>query len=287
MKRFVKPSMLIGSILLLSACKPVDWVEKEWNAAFNDSEKKNQSEEKKNETEKKEDQAKKPDQSKTPSESNSGQEQNQKDLPWLEETVQASSDGKSIVQNPDDLLVVANKERNLPGDYEPKDLVIPNVPFPFKEDLPKKKMRKEAASALEELFKGAEDQGLELLAQSGYRSYETQVSIFTYNANQRGKEKANQVSAQPGQSEHQTGLSMDVTSPKVNYGLEEKFGETPEGKWLAENANQYGFIIRYLKGKEKVTGYSYEPWHLRYVGKEHAKEIYKRGITLEEYLDKK
>jgi D-alanyl-D-alanine carboxypeptidase len=279
--------MLIGSMLLLSACKPIDWVENEWNAAFNDSEGKKQTDENKQKQEKKADQNKQSDETGTPSENDNKEEPAQKDLPWLEDTVQASSDGKSIVQNPDDLLVVANKERNLPADYEPKDLVIPNVPFPFKEDLPKKKMRNEAAGALEELFKGAEDQGLELLAQSGYRSYDTQVSIFTFNANQRGKEKANQVSAQPGQSEHQTGLSMDVTSPKVNYGLEEKFGETKEGKWLADNAYQYGFIIRYLKGKEKVTGYSYEPWHLRYVGKENAKEIHDRGITLEEYLEKK
>jgi D-alanyl-D-alanine carboxypeptidase len=278
--------MLIGSMVVLSACKPIDWVEKEWNAAFNDSKKNHQAEEEKQENEK-EDQNKNANQSETPSENDDNEEPAQKNLPWLEDTVQTSSNGKSIVQNPDDLLVVANKERNLPGDYVPKDLVTPNVPFPFKEDLPKKKMRKEAASALEELFKGAEDQGLELLAQSGYRSYKTQVSIFTYNANQRGKEKANQVSAQPGQSEHQTGLSMDVTSPKVNYGLEEKFGETPEGKWLAENGYKYGFIIRYLKGKEKITGYNYEPWHLRYVGKEHAKKIHEQGITLEEYLNKK
>lgn len=86
----------------------------------------------------------------------------QEDLPWLEETVTVSGDGVAVVQNLDDLLIVANKERNLPKDYEPADLVTPNVPFPFKEDLPKKKMRKEAAFSLEVLFKAAEEEGLEL-----------------------------------------------------------------------------------------------------------------------------
>lgn len=280
MKKHVITSVLIGSVLVLSACKPVDWAEQQWNSAFNDT----KEEKIKNENENK---SLDDPQDQTPSESDGPEETDQQaDLPWLNETVTVSGDGKAIVQNLDDMLIVANKERNLPEDYEPADLVIPNVPFPFKEDLPKKKLRKEAALSAEVLFKAAEEQGLELLAQSGYRSYDTQVSIFAYNADQYGEEKANQTSAQPGQSEHQTGLSLDVTSPQVNYQLVEEFGETKEGKWLAENAYKYGFIIRYLKGKEEITGYQYEPWHLRYVGNEHAKEIHERGITLEEYLKK-
>jgi zinc D-Ala-D-Ala carboxypeptidase len=274
--------VLIGSLLVLSACKPVDWAEQQWESAFNDPK------EDKNEKEK-EKKPKEEQQDPTPDESDKKEEQEQPqqaDLPWLNETVTVSGEGKAIVQNLDDMLIVANKERNLPEDYEPADLVIPNVPFPFKENLPKKKMRKEAAESVEVLFKAAEEQGLALLAQSGYRSYDTQVSIFAYNEDQFGEEKANQTSAQPGQSEHQTGLSLDVTSPLVNYELVEKFGETKEGKWVAENAHKYGFIIRYPKGKEKITGYQYEPWHLRYVGIEHAKEIHERGITLEEYLQK-
>lgn len=279
MKNYVLPSMLIGSMLLLTACKPIDWAEKQWNAAFNDEASEKQEKQISNEqsTPKKDGNETKP---------NEEQPSTQAELPWLEETVTVSGDGQAIVQNLDDLLIVANKERNLPKDYEPKDLVKPNVPFPFKEDLPKKKLRKEAASSLEVLFKAAEENGLELLAQSGYRSYDTQVSIFAYNAEQRGEEVANKTSSKPGQSEHQTGLSMDVTSPEVNYELVEEFGETKEGKWLAENAHKYGFIIRYLKGKEEVTGYQYEPWHLRYVGVDHAKKIHARGITLEEYLQK-
>ncbi|WP_253805470.1 M15 family metallopeptidase [Fictibacillus arsenicus] len=281
MKKYVITSVLIGSVLVLSACKPVDWAEQQWNSAFNDS--KDEKAEKQNDNKQQHDEPK----DETPSETDeTGEQDQQADLPWLNETVTVSGDGKAIVQNLNDMLIVANKERNLPEDYEPADLVIPDVPFPFKEDLPKKKLRKEAASSVEDLFKAAEEQGLELLAQSGYRSYDTQVSIFAYNADQFGEEKANQTSAQPGQSEHQTGLSLDVTSPQVNYQLVEEFGETKEGKWIAENAYKYGFIIRYLKGKEDITGYQYEPWHLRYVGKEHAKEIHESGITLEEYLEK-
>jgi zinc D-Ala-D-Ala carboxypeptidase len=278
--------VLIGSVIVLSACKPVDWAQQQWNSAFNDSKEES---EKEKEKENKDSKPNESQQDQPPSDSDeSGEPENpqETELPWLNETVTVSGDGKAIVQNLDDMLIVANKERNLPEDYVPADLVTPNVPFPFKEDLPKKKLRKEAALSVEVLFKAAEEQGLELLAQSGYRSYDTQVSIFAYNADQYGEEKANQTSAQPGQSEHQTGLSLDVTSPQVNYELVEEFGETKEGKWLAENAHKYGFIIRYLKDKEEITGYQYEPWHLRYVGVEHAKEIHERGITLEEYLQK-
>ncbi|WP_231618139.1 MULTISPECIES: M15 family metallopeptidase [unclassified Fictibacillus] len=280
MKKYVLPTMLIGSMFVLSACKPVDWAEKKWDAAFNEENSEKNEKQISNEQTK----PKPNDENKT--ENNDEQPSAEADLPWLEETVTVSGDGKAVVQNLDDLLIVANKERNLPDNYEPKDLVTPNVPFPFKEDLPKKKLRKEAALSLEVLFKAAEEDGLELLAQSGYRSYDTQVSIFAFNAEQKGEEVANKTSSKPGQSEHQTGLSMDVTSQEVNFELVEAFGETKEGKWLADNAHKYGFIIRYLKGKEDITGYQYEPWHLRYVGVDHAKAIHEQGITLEEYLQK-
>ncbi|TLS37624.1 D-alanyl-D-alanine carboxypeptidase family protein [Pseudalkalibacillus caeni] len=218
-------------------------------------------------------------------ENSSDKNQQGSEYPGLEETVKMI-EGKKVVTNPASIYVVANKQRNLPADYTPSDLVEPDVPFPFAEDLPKKLMRKEAASALEELFKAAQSEGLDLVAQSGYRSYERQDAIFAYNVQQRGEEKANQVSARPGQSEHQTGLTMDVTTPTINYALTEQFAETPEGKWVKENSYKYGFVIRYPKGKEEITGYQYEPWHLRYVGKEAASEIYKKDTTLEEFFSK-
>lgn len=203
----------------------------------------------------------------------------------LSATVAPGKDGVMEVTNMHDILVVVNKKRNLKAEYEPTDLVQPNVPFSFEGKSPKKLMRKEAAQALESLFAQAQQENIAILGQSAYRSYQTQESIFKRLSKKYGsKEEANKVSAYPGQSEHQTGLAIDITSERVGYTLEENFGETPEGKWLAENAAAHGFIIRYQKGKEDITGYSYEPWHIRYVGKEIAQEIVQRGITLEEYL---
>jgi len=186
--------------------------------------------------------------------------------------------------SPDSITVLVNKEYALPDGYEPKDLVVPNVRFPFTEDDPKKQLRKEAAEALEQLFDAAEEEGHFLFAQSGYRSFERQEAIFASNVEQDGEEVANQYSARPGESEHQTGLVMDITSEAVEFRLVEEFGDTPEGKWVAENAYKYGFIVRYEKGKEDITGYQYEPWHLRYVGKKAAKTIYEQDLTLEEYV---
>jgi len=200
-------------------------------------------------------------------------------------TIKTNKDRLAVVTNPSSLYVLANKKRNLPSDYVPDDLVVPDVPFSFSGDSPKKKMRKAAADALESLFQAAEDDGIELKAVSGYRSYATQKSIFQSNADRKGEEVANRTSARPGQSEHQTGLAMDVSSASAGYGLEETFGDTKEGKWLAKHAAEHGFIIRFLKGKESITGYSYEPWHVRYVGKTVAKEIMNKKITLEEYLE--
>jgi len=196
-----------------------------------------------------------------------------------------NNEGIAIVTNTTSNFVLVNKKRLLPSSYEPKDLTVPNVPFSFSGSSPKKQLRKEAASALESLFEAAKDDGIDLKAVSGYRSYATQKSIFQSNANKKGEDVANRTSARPGQSEHQTGLAMDVSSASVGYALEESFGKTKEGIWLAEHAADHGFIIRFLKGKEAVTGYSYEPWHIRYIGKAAAKEIMDKKVTLEEYFD--
>ncbi|MBD1223048.1 D-alanyl-D-alanine carboxypeptidase family protein [Virgibacillus halodenitrificans] len=198
--------------------------------------------------------------------------------------VQKANGGATVLQNPYDQLALVNKQHALPADYIPKDLVTPKVRFPFTEDLPKKQMRQVAATALEKMFAAADKARLDLFAQSGYRSYERQDAIFALNVNEHGEEAANKFSARPGESEHQTGLTMDVTSPDINYGLTIEFGKTDEGKWIKKHAAEYGFIIRYPKGKENITKYQYEPWHLRFVGKEAAKEIMTKGITLEEYV---
>lgn len=189
-----------------------------------------------------------------------------------------------VVDNPLDMLVLVNKNHALPEGYEPNDLIAPNVRFPFTQDLPKRYMRQEAAHALEDLFKASDKAGLDLFAQSGYRSYNRQVAIFASYVEKDGQEAANKYSARPGESEHQTGLTMDVTSPDINFNLNTNFAKTEEGKWVKNHAHEYGFIIRYPEDKVNITKYQYEPWHLRYVGKEVASVIYEEGITLEMYL---
>ncbi|OZM58208.1 hypothetical protein CIB95_01135 [Lottiidibacillus patelloidae] len=192
---------------------------------------------------------------------------------------------EEITTNLDDLLILVNKYRKLPSDYVPDQLVIPNVPFSFEGYDMKKQMHKVAAEALERLFQRAKEEGIELYALSGYRSYKRQEAIFNYNAKKFGEKEANTSSAKPGHSEHQTGLAMDITSVSVAFALKQSFGDTIEGKWLAENVFKFGFIIRYPKQKEEITGYIYEPWHIRYVGIEAATAIMNNSITLEEYLN--
>lgn len=136
-----------------------------------------------------------------------------------------------------------------------------------------------AYNALMDLQVGAGLAGYSIQMLSGYRSYDYQAQLYQSYVNRDGQAKADTYSARPGYSEHQTGLAFDVG--QLDYG----YGDTPEGKWLYEHAHEYGFIIRYQKGKEQITGYTYEPWHIRYVGVKAASEIYQKGITLEEYLN--
>ncbi|MFC9711495.1 D-alanyl-D-alanine carboxypeptidase family protein [Paenibacillus sp. NPDC056933] len=199
--------------------------------------------------------------------------------------LQTTIDAQSVVTNAQAMTVIVNKQRSLPEGYEPDDLVEPNVPFSFDGPHEKRHMRKEAAEALEKLFAGAKADGIELRAVSGYRSYQRQVSIYNNNVKTKGQEYTDRVSSVPGHSEHQTGLAIDVSSPSVGNALEEVFGTSKEGEWLAEHAAEYGYIIRYPKGEDRITGYVYEPWHIRYVGTELAPDVVKSGLTLEEYFD--
>ena len=192
-------------------------------------------------------------------------------------------DDSGVVTDAAAFDALVNKKRRLPADYIPEDLVRIDVPtiLTFEEV---NHLRKPASDALFEMFRAAEEEeGFILTARSGYRSYRTQVSLFDSNVRAHGREYADKFSAKPGTSEHQSGLAMDITAEVMNYQLEQSFGETAEGIWTAANAHRFGFIIRYPEGKEKITGYAYEPWHLRYVGKALAEEIYGKKITLEEY----
>lgn len=195
-------------------------------------------------------------------------------------------DGRKVIQNPQNTLSLVNKLFGLPESYIPDDLVRPDVQFSFNEEkLEKSLMRKEAAAALEKMFADARNTGIELAAVSGYRSYGRQNTLFEAEVKRVGKEKAMEAVAVPGSSEHQTGLTMDISSKANNYNLDEQFGKTKEGLWLKHNAHKYGFILRYPQGKEDITGYMYEPWHFRYVGNKAAAEMYENDWTLEEYFE--
>ena len=188
------------------------------------------------------------------------------------------------VSNGDSKLVLVNKNYALDSSYAPSDLVLPNVLALGHEQNKTLYLREEASQHLEQLFSAAEQEaGLIFLARSGYRSYETQVSLYQRYVDQNGQEAADRFSARAGHSEHQTGLAIDVTADSVNGQLTTEFGKTAEGIWLKDNAHRFGYIIRYLEGRESETGYQYEPWHIRYVGKRTAAIIDENNLTLEEY----
>ena len=194
--------------------------------------------------------------------------------------------GKKVIQNPTNTMALVNKEFALPDGYAPTDLVRPKVAFSFgDQDIEKSYLRKEAATALELMFSDAVKNGIHLFAVSGYRSFDRQKVVFDAEVNKVGYEKAVQAVAVPGNSEHQSGLSMDISGESAQFGLSEQFGETEEGKWLANNAHRFGFIQRYPKGKEGITGYQYESWHYRFVGVKAATEIFENHLTLEEYFN--
>lgn len=177
-------------------------------------------------------------------------------------------------------LFLVNREYAVTADYVPCDLVEPKVPGSGEHTM----LRAEAAEALESMFAAAkEEQGYTLLAISGYRSYGKQASIYERKTASVGKKQAMRVSAPPGCSEHQLGLAMDLGC-KNSTALTSRFGDTPEGAWVAENCHRFGFIIRYKAEWEEITGYMYEPWHIRYVGKEHAQRIHELDIPFEYYI---
>lgn len=180
-----------------------------------------------------------------------------------------------------DGLVLVNKFYTVSPSYEPIDMVPVDNSLSTNKNL---YFKKDAYDAYLKMLADANSQGIEFLICSTYRSYNTQDSIYSGYVNRNGSAYANSISAAPGRSEHHTGLAVDITSVSMRYDLTEDFINYPEGIWINNHCSEYGFIIRYPKGKTAITGYSYEPWHLRYVGVDVAKEITQRGITFEEYL---
>lgn len=163
-------------------------------------------------------------------------------------------------------VLIANKKHPLPASYNKGE--DPN-----------------ARAAFEKMAAAAKTEGIELVAFSGYRSYEYQKTLYDRYVSRDGKDAADRYSARPGHSEHQTGLAYDIGEKgQENLWLTSAFGETKAGQWLAHNSYKYGFILRYPKGKESITGFMHESWHFRYLEGDLATKVYEAGVTLEEYL---
>ncbi len=185
----------------------------------------------------------------------------------------------NTIKNPHDQLVLVNKNNQLSEDFIPRNLVLLDEKYATKD----KYLQKEAAIAFESLSRDAGILGYKIIATSTYRNYKYQEELYNYYVKEKGKEYADNCSARPGHSEHQTGLAVDVMGSNNDY---DKFEESNEFDWMKSNAHLYGFILRYPKDKTNITGFKYEPWHYRYVGVNVAKIIYNEDLTLEEYIDK-
>jgi len=192
----------------------------------------------------------------------------------------------------EEYLMLANKTHPLSDGYRPDDLVEIDRFVKGVGSADTHKLRKDAAEALNKMLDAALEEGLEIRLRTGFRSYDYQTSLYNSYVDNHGKEEADTYSARPGYSEHQTGLACDLGGKSQNFALSYQFGDTDEGKWVSAHAHEYGYIIRYIDGKTvdgkkmpgEITGYVFEPWHVRYVGVEHATKIHEQGITLEEYL---
>lgn len=182
--------------------------------------------------------------------------------------------------DPNSIWVVVNKTRPLdPADYAPTDLVVVNIPGGGQ-------LRAEAAAAMQSLLaEFTAETGLSMSSMSSYRSYARQVDVYAGWVSSLGQAGADQTSARPGFSEHQTGWAMDMGAVPSTCAGKQCFADTPQGQWLAANSWKFGFVIRYPDGKTPITGYEYEPWHVRYIGIEAATEMHDTGVTtLEEFF---
>lgn len=192
------------------------------------------------------------------------------DIPYYETTNQ--------IDNPDDLLVLVNKYFYLPSNYKPKDLDY--IDGAYGNKVPIRSVLKEDFLSFQQ--KAKEEINVTFMPTTAFREESFQKTLYDNYVNNYGTIQADTFSARPGYSEHQTGLAMDLKNISLNSSLrltDENYA------WLEKNAYKYGFIIRYPKNKEFITGYQFENWHIRYVGKDNAKIIYENNLTLEEYID--
>jgi len=177
----------------------------------------------------------------------------------------------TVTDKGDNLLVLVNKKISLPPNYQPVDLVFVVGSI---------RLRKEAANAYSNMVSSAAKEGVMLAISSAYRSYAEQQNTFNYWVSKNDWQIASTISAEPGHSQHQLGTAVDFDS------LSESFGQTSQGSWVARNAYKFGFALSYPEGKEAITGYTYEPWHYRYIGVENAQNLQASGSCLEEFLQK-
>lgn len=179
------------------------------------------------------------------------------------------------IDDPNSIWIVVNKKRPLPTTFVPSDLKHINEG---------KQIRSEAATAFQKMIKAAEQDGQSFKIISAYRSYSDQVDVYNGWVKRDGQVKADTYSARPGYSEHQTGLAVDLGNVNGMCDLDICFADMPLGKWLSVHAYRYGFIIRFPSNKIHITGYQYEPWHIRYVGAYLAEKLQDTHQTMEEYL---
>lgn len=207
------------------------------------------------------------------------------DAPPTAETLYAEfvSFGLRLTADPmtDPLLSLVNRDHLLTNEYKPK-VRAPKVRHKRGGAVD---MQPEAAAALEKMFVAAEAEGLQLVAISGYRSFGKQKTLYARSVERNGPEAADRMSARPGASEHQLGLAMDLSCPSLDEELTSRFARSAEGKWVAANCAEYGFILRYQEEWSEITGYQGEPWHIRYVGPLHAKRMNLLNVPLETYVE--
>ena len=191
----------------------------------------------------------------------------------------------ALFTDTDSLLVVANKKHKLPDGYVPGDLVTPAIA-----QTGACTMREPAAEAIAQMAQAAQEDGVYLKISSAYRGEDYQRSLYNGYCASYGSETADTISSRPGYSDHQTGLAADFVEGDgslngINFNA--SFEDTASGAWLRDHAHEYGFIMRYPKGKQEITGYAYEPWHFRYIGVDYATQIYETDVycSFEEFFE--
>jgi len=191
--------------------------------------------------------------------------------------------------DPASFWAIVNKTHSIPVAYIPKSIKIPDVAINTAKSNAEMSVRTDIVESVEKMFAAAKKDGYSLMIGSGYRSAALQKIYFDSLAASVGVTAANQAIAFPGQSEHQTGLAIDISDITRDCYLDNCFAATDDGQWLSKNSHKYGFILRYPEGKESITEYQYESWHFRYVGIDLATALYQSGLTLDEawpYLQK-